>query len=128
MARLVLFLTATLNLGSALSMWFLPHTWYETVPGVAIMGPFNLHFIRDVALAFGMSAAALTYGALKWDRTAAACGAAWPAMHASFHIWIWVARGLPFDQIAFVNIVGIQLPAWVALAAALNFNRKEIGA
>ena len=126
MWRPALFIVAALNLGSALSMWFTPHTWYDTVPGVAMMGPFNLHFIRDIALAFGMSAGALAYGAFKWDRTAAICGAAWPCLHALFHIWIWLARGLPLDQIALVNLLGIQLPAWLTLTAALKFTRKEI--
>lgn len=126
MWRPVLFLIAALNFGAALSMWFTPHHWYEAVPGVAMMGPFNLHFIRDIALAFGMSAGAMAYGALKFDRTAALCGAAWPCLHAIFHKWIWIERGMPFDQIALVNLIGIQLPAWLAFAAALLFLRKEI--
>jgi hypothetical protein len=126
MWRPILLLIAAAHFTNALIMWFAPHTWYETVPGVAMMGPFNLHFVRDIALAFGMSAGALAYGALKLDRTAAVCGAAWPALHALFHIWIWFVRGVPLDQIAFVNLTGIQIPAWLALAAALNFTRKEI--
>ena len=126
MWRPILFLIAAAHFANALLMWFAPHAWYETVPGVAMMGPFNLHFVRDIALAFGMSAGALSYGALAHDRTAAICGAAWPALHALFHIWIWFARGLPFDQIAFVNLAGIQIPAWLALTAALSFTRKEI--
>jgi hypothetical protein len=126
MWRPILLLIAAVHFANALMMWFAPHTWYETVPGVAMMGPFNLHFVRDIALAFGMSSGALAYGALKFDRTAAVCGAAWPALHALFHIWIWFARGVPFDHVAFVNLTGIQIPAWLALAAALNFTRKEI--
>lgn len=126
MWRSILFLIAALNACNALYMWFAPHAWYDAVPGVAMMGPFNLHFVRDIALAFGMSAGVLFYGALKPDRNAAVCGATWPAMHALFHIWIWLARGLPFDEIALVNLVGIQVPAWLALAAALKFTRKEI--
>ncbi|MEZ6001221.1 hypothetical protein [Hyphomonas sp.] len=126
MWRPILLLIAAVHFANALMMWFAPHTWYETVPGVAMMGPFNLHFVRDIALVFGMSAGALAYGTLKYDRTAAICGAVWPALHALFHIWIWFARGVPLDQIAFANLIGIQTPAWLALAAALNFTRKEI--
>lgn len=129
MWRPALFLIAAAHFTNALIMWFAPHTWYETVPGVAMMGPFNPHFVRDIALAFGMSAAALAYGAAKSDRTAAVCGAIWPALHALFHVWIWaVHRGAPFDQIALVNLTGIQAPAWLALAAAFNFTRKELRA
>lgn len=126
MWRPILFLIAALHICAALSMWFTPHHWYETVPGVAMMGPFNLHFIRDIALAFGMSAGALAWGALRFDRSAALCGAAWPCLHAIFHISIWLGRGMPFDQIALVNLIGIQLPAWLAFAAAFLFLRKEI--
>ena len=125
MWRFILFICAGLHLLNALLMWFTPHTWYDTVPGVAMMGPYNLHFIRDIALAFLLSATGLFWGALKWDRTAAIAGAAWPWLHALFHIWIWLGRGLPFDQVALVNLFGIQLSAWLALAAALNFTRKE---
>ena len=128
MWRSILFLIAAAHFVNALYMWFAPHAWYEAVPGVAMMGPFNLHFVRDIALAFGMSAGALAYGAARIDRTAAVCGAAWPALHALFHIWIWFARGVPFDGIALVNLTGIQIPAWLALAAALNFTRREINA
>ena len=128
MWRPVLFLIAASHFANALVMWFAPHAWYEAVPGVAMMGPFNLHFVRDIALAFGMSAGALAYGAYRFDRSAAVCGAAWPCLHAIFHIWIWFARGVPFDQIALVNLTGIQIPAWLALAAARHFTRKEIRA
>lgn len=128
MWRPILLLIAALHFANALAMWFAPHAWYEAVPGVAMMGPFNLHFVRDIALAFGMSAGALAYGAARLDRTAAVCGAAWPCLHALFHIWIWFGRGLPLDEIARVNLTGIQIPAWLALAAALNFTRKEIRA
>ena len=52
-------------------------------------------------------------------------GATWPALHALFHIWIWISRGFPLDHVASSNLTAIQLPAWLALAAALNFARKE---
>ena len=53
-------------------------------------------------------------------------GALWPCLHAVFHIWIWVTmRGMPFDQIAAVNLFGIQMPAWLALMAALKTKPKH---
>lgn len=90
MWRLCLIAIAAFHFANGLVMWFAPQFWYKAVPGVPMMGPFNLHFIRDIALIFGLSAGALAYGAFARDRTAA-----------------------------------IQLPAWLALAAALNFARKE---
>ena len=71
MWRGILIGVAIYNLGLAGYLWFAPHAWYERTPGVAMMGPFNLHFIRDVALAYLASAAALGWGAWKRDVTAA---------------------------------------------------------
>lgn len=115
MPRIILLIIAAYYVGLAALMWFLAQTWYDTTPGVAMMGPFNLHFIRDVALIYLVSGAAIGGGVLKGGRSAAFVGASWPALHGLFHLWIWVGRGLPFDLIAAVNLAGIQVPAWLAL-------------
>ena len=73
MWRLCLIAIAAFHFANGLVMWFAPHFWYEAVPGVAMMGPFNLHFIRDIALVFGMSAGALAYGAYRRDMAGPAC-------------------------------------------------------
>ncbi len=64
----------------ALIMWFAPLFWYETTPGVAMMGPFNLHFIRDIALTFALASGALAWGAWKVLPLAGLFGAAWPPL------------------------------------------------
>ena len=51
-------------LGLASYLWFAPHACYDRRPGVATIIPFNLHFIRDLALAYLASAAALGRGAV----------------------------------------------------------------
>jgi len=49
----------------------MPETFYRLTPGLDTMGPFNMHFIRDVALTFLVSGGAMLWGG--------ACGAAaWP--------------------------------------------------
>ncbi|NNC38343.1 MAG: hypothetical protein EX271_01365 [Acidimicrobiales bacterium] len=126
MWKSILYVIAFYNFVLALYMWFAPMAWYEATPGVAAMGPFNLHFIRDVALAYLVSALAIIWGLKKWDKTAAVFGALWPCLHALFHIWIWGARGFPFDQVFAVNVFGIQLPAWLAMGAAfMIFNTSQ---
>lgn len=116
--KIVLFGVAGLYLVTAVLMFVAPQAFYDMTPGVAMMGPFNVHFIRDAGLAFLTSGSALLWAGLRANRTLAVFGAAWPCLHAAFHIWIWFARGVPFDQVALVNLVGIQLPAWLALLAA----------
>lgn len=125
MARTLLIVVGVLYGLTAAVMWVAPQTWYDTTPGVAMMGPFNAHFIRDVALAFLVSAAALLVGARQDNRPLAIFGAAWPCLHAAFHIWIWLGRGVPVDVPAVTNLFGIQLPAWLALFAAFRLEPRS---
>ena len=111
---------------NAALMWTAPQFWYETVPGVLQTGGFNSHFIRDVALAFVVSGLALASAARFADQRLALFGAAWPVLHAIFHIWIWIAhRNTAIDLISLTNVLGIQLPAWTALIAAAQLNTLE---
>lgn len=121
----LLLVTAILNAASALFMWFTPQLWYDITPGVAMMGPFNLHFIRDVALAYAASAVALAWGGVQRERSVAVFGAFWPCAHACFHLWIWFARGLPLDLVAGVNLLGIQPLAWLALLGAIKLSQEQ---
>ena len=116
--KIVLSLIAVVSLLNAGLLWFWPQQWYAAVPGVVATGPFNVHFVRDAALAFTASGAMLLWGARRERRDVAICGALWLCLHAVFHIWIWWQRGLPFDVVLATNVFGIQLPAWGALWAA----------
>lgn len=115
MAKIVLGIIAAIYGINALIMWFAPVFWYETTPGVAMMGPFNLHFVRDIALIYLLAAAAFAWSVKNNTPQVAITAAVWPCLHGLFHVQIWIARGVPLDEIAFVNLIGIQLPAWAGL-------------
>ncbi|OBY28102.1 hypothetical protein [Leisingera sp. JC1] len=123
-----IFLTAAggFALVNAAYMWTATQHWYATVPGVQQTGPLNIHFAKDVALAFLSSGLALAWAGLKADRSAAVFGSAWLVFHALFHIWIWTHHGFPADLIALTNLTGIQLPAAAALWAALTLQRQAL--
>ncbi|WP_027834746.1 hypothetical protein [Maritalea myrionectae] len=110
----------------AVWMFFSPMSWYQITPGVKEMGPFNMHFVMDLGLVFFASAAAMAYGLYRHDKTAIVCGAFWPVLHATFHIFIWFQRGVPLDLIAFSNLFGIQLPAWAALFLAFKHPNRRV--
>ena len=120
----VLFLASAFFIGTGVYMLVMPVVFYDNTPGVAMMGPYNSHFIRDAGLAFSISGAALFWGAKTSNQSVAIFGSSWPAAHAIFHIWIWLTRGAPFDEVALVNLVAIQLPAWLSLLASLRFTRR----
>jgi len=125
MWRNILFAIGVYFAGLGVMMWGAPLLWYELTPGVAMMGPYNLHFVRDIALVFFMSGVGLAWGAMRWDRTGCVMGIAWPALHALFHLWIWGARGAPADLVALTNLLGIQLPVWLAVLAINRYFKQE---
>ncbi len=121
MQRLILVLVGVIYALNALVMWVFPLWWYETVPGITMMGPFNSHFVRDIGLVYLVSGLGLIYGAKSYSVGVFAC--LWPALHALFHAWIFVQRGMPVDAVSLTNLVLIQLPAWLTLWAAVSLAR-----
>jgi hypothetical protein len=118
MHKLLLLIIGTIYIINSLVMWFTPIWWYETVPGITMMGPFNLHFVRDIGLVYLISGIGLIYGIRVPQVAIFAC--LWPALHALFHAWIFIQRGMPFDVIAATNLFLIQLPAWLSVWAAIQ--------
>ncbi|WP_146344380.1 hypothetical protein [Falsiphaeobacter marinintestinus] len=114
-----------LHIINALWMWLWPENWYLTVPGVTATGPFNMHFVRDIALIFLVSGSGLIWSALRGPIALGLWAAMWPCLHALFHIWIWAGRGAPFDFVALSNLLGIQLPAWLALISITLLIKKD---
>jgi hypothetical protein len=95
-----------------------PQAFYDMVPGLALMGPFSIHFIRDVGLAFLSSGAITILGGYHTRRDLALAGALWPSLHALFHVQIWSHRGFPFDAIFFFDLLAVISPALLAVACA----------
>jgi hypothetical protein len=126
--RALLGLLGLLNLGNGLVMLAAPHRWYESVPGVAATGPFNHHFVIDIALAYVASGAFMLV-ALRAGRSAtivALGGATWPALHALFHISEWLNDGFPADVMnAATQAVGVVLVGLLGIALAFQNARKE---
>ena len=110
---------------TGISIFTDPMSFYETVPGLKLMGPFNMHFIRDVGLAFVASGGALAWGAQVSALRLVYAGLAWPSLHALFHIQIWGHRGFPLDGIFTFDLVAVIGPPLLALVAAWKFRPTE---
>ncbi len=100
-----------------------PQLWYDTVPGMPFFGPFNQHFVRDISLIYLASGGGFVWGLLQRENAYLLFAALWPALHALYHVQVWVARGFEIDLIFAVNFFGIQLPAWGALVAVNRLRR-----
>lgn len=105
-------------------IFFAPQMFYDQTPGVAIMGPFNSHFIRDVSFAFLVSGAALFYGARHLRKDILVIGAGWPFLHALFHAYIWGHRGFPLDKLWAFDLFFVVLPGLIALLLATRLRGK----
>jgi len=117
--RIFAILLSVYFLGTAIYILCLPETFYRLTPGLDVMGPFNMHFIRDVGLTFLVSGGAMLWGGAKRNRVALICGAAWPFLHALYHCVIWWHRGFPIDQIWAVDLTAVILPGFAAMALAV---------
>ena len=103
-----------------------PMHFYTNTPGVAIMGPFNLHFIRDVGLVCLASAGGMFWGVKHGIKSTAVVGASWPFLHALFHIQIWAGmRGYALDFITLADLVGVVIPGSLALYATCKLESRS---
>ncbi len=125
MARLVLGVVALWFALVGAVMWIAPVHWYENTPGVVLTGPFNAHFVADIALVFAVSAAIVAAGIWRRDRWLSLAGLAWPLMHALYHLWLWLVVGNCAQGELIANLAGIQAPVWAGILAAFGLKNKE---
>jgi len=118
MARILLFVLAGYAVLISGYIWFLPQTFYDNTPGVSMMGPLSLHFMRDVSLAYLAGGLLLIWGALRQDQRLALAGALWFAFHGLYHFAIFFNRGMPFDIVTASDFAGVIIPAALAVWAA----------
>lgn len=122
MQRWIAAILAVLNVANGLVMLFASSAWWNSVPGVPDTGPFNLHFVQDVGVAFlmaGLALAARAWRPALWP--AAVAGAGFPAAHAVIHL---VMIGSGHDHHAAADLAAVIVPAALALYSAFP-NRGE---
>lgn len=119
--RLMLVLLGLFHLGNGLFMVVAPGQWYAAVPGVVETGPMNHHFIVDIGLAFTASGTGMIAGS-RGGAVASAialAGATWPALHALFHLWEWIANGIPQNpRIMASDAIAVMLVSFLGFALA----------
>lgn len=122
--RFVIYSIAAVYALNGAFMLIEPKAWYDTIPGVSMLGPYNTHFIRDIGILYLVAAGGFFWGLRPGQASVLLFACMWPALHAVYHLNMWVARGFPFDLVAFVNLAAIQLPAWAALWIAWRLFRS----
>ena len=121
MARIVTVILAVILGANGLVMLFAGPWWYGVVPGVPATGPFNPHFVRDIGVAYLVSAAGLGWFAARpregWPALVGA--AAFLTLHAAIHVFDAVCGTKPLADMT-RDFAAIYLPAILTVAIALR--------
>lgn len=98
---------------AGVAIFMMPVTFYALTPGVRLFGPFNAHFIRDVALVYLASGVVGLYGLRTADKPLCIAAAGWSCLHAVFHLHMWVERGYPCDGIFLFDLAFVIAPPFL---------------
>jgi hypothetical protein len=124
-SRNALFFIGSGWLISGIYIFVEPLAFYNSVPGLARLGPFSAHFVGDVGLAFFASGVVTVWGAWRQQRELAVAGALWAVLHAMFHLHIWGHRGFVIDGILAFDLAAVIVPSFLALACAVKLGGAE---
>ena len=124
--RLILVTIGGISFLSGTFIFSSPRAFYDAIPGLNLMGPYSVHFIRDVGLAYLAGGCVLTASGVLSDRRLAIAGALWFILHALFHMQIWHHRGLPFDHVFSFDLFAVNLPSALAFLAGLKLPLREM--
>ncbi len=93
-----------------------PATFYALTPGVALLGPYNVHFVRDVGLVYMASGLVGLHGVRQANISLCRAAVLWSCLHSVFHLHVWMERGMPFDGLFLFDLTGVILPPFLVLA------------
>ncbi|MBZ9989597.1 hypothetical protein LB572_21095 [Mesorhizobium sp. BH1-1-5] len=121
--RVLLLIIGIYQAAKGVVMLTVPEIWYSAVPGVPETGPANIHFIRDIGLAFLAAGAALLMASRRpGDGRLIAAAAIFLGGHAIYHL-IEMAHGTTLTAAA-RDIMLIVVPGLLPLAAFLPGSAK----
>ena len=120
--RILAIVLGALMAANGVFMFADPPSWYLAVPGVPDTGPLNLHFVRDIGIAYGVSGAAIIWGSFGGGWRATALGAAFLALHSLLHVGETIMGH--HRDVLLNEVLAVHLPAWLAVAIAYLQRRQ----
>jgi hypothetical protein len=121
--RVLLAIIGIYQAANGLVMLAVPDIWYSAVPGVPETGPANIHFIRDIGLAFLAAGAALLMASRRPDDgRLVAAATIFLGGHAIYHLLDMTHAAT--IAVAARNILLVVVPGLLPLAALLPGGAK----
>lgn len=114
---------AALMAANGVTMFVDPPGWYAAVPGVPSTGPLNLHFVRDIGIAYFTAGAALAWSVAGAGWRASALAALFIGGHALLHAGE-AMLGHHHDVIL-NELIAVHLPAVLAVAISIFQRRAQ---
>ncbi len=118
-------LFALFNILNGLVMIVAPEFWYQQTPGASATGPFNIHFVRDIGIAFLAAGSGLALGVSQKKLTAndiAFVSMVFLAGHGLLHLFEMIAMGALLNA-AMRDFVLIVLPVLIAIFCLMKLER-----
>jgi len=122
--RVLLLILGICQAANGAVMLVAPDFWYRTVPGVTETGPANIHFIRDIGLAFLAAGATLLMASRRpKDGRLIAAATVFLGGHAVYHLAEMATHGATIDA-AVRDLLLIVVPALLPLAIYLPAKKE----
>lgn len=128
LAQWLVILAALFAAANGTAMLVVPLQWYDMLPSVIATGPPNVHFLRDIALAYLASAVILAFGSinLRMRWLAALAGNLWLTVHGLLHIYE-VTTGICTPQNFWADAPGVLgPPLFVFIAIGILMVRERV--
>lgn len=121
--RILTFILAAMMGLNGVYMFVDPPGWYAAVPGVPDTGPLNLHFVRDIGLAYVTAGIGLAWSELGGGWRASALGAMFIASHSLLHVGETM-MGHHHDVIL-NELAAVHLPALLSVVVPILQRRRQ---
>jgi hypothetical protein len=115
--KILAFILAAMMTANGAYMFVDPPGWYAAVPGVPDTGPLNLHFVRDIGIAYFTAGIAVAWSALGAGWRASALGALFVGGHSLLHAGETV-MGHHHD-VLLNELIGVHLPAVLTVVLSI---------
>jgi len=121
--KIVTYVVAALMAANGVYMFIDPPGWYDAVPGVHETGPINLHFIRDIGIAYFTAGAALAWSAYGAGWRASALAALFLGGHALLHAGETIMGH--HRDVLLNELIGVHLPGVLAVVISVLQRRAN---
>jgi len=121
--KIVTYILAALMVANGVYMFIDPPGWYAAVPGVPDTGPLNIHFVRDIGIAYFSAGAALAWSAFGAGWRASALAALFLGGHALLHAGETIMG--QHHNVILNELVAVHLPAVLAVAISILQRRTN---